>query len=149
MIAKLDRLSRNAQFLLNLVEGTSDAGVMFCRPADYADRADGHVLHPSSRSPSRRGRADLAPDQGGAGGGEGARCEDRRLREAGVLRKDGRSRRARRSRAAASEAARRAQGRVARQRAAELAPMIDGAARERGITSLGELARALDESAAS
>src|SRR5215208_4664449 len=30
VIAKLDRLSRNTQFLLNLVEGTGDAGVVFC-----------------------------------------------------------------------------------------------------------------------
>ncbi len=30
LIAKLDRLSRNARFLLGVVEGTGDAGVVFC-----------------------------------------------------------------------------------------------------------------------
>ena len=30
VIAKLDRLSRNARFLLSIVEGTGDAGVVFC-----------------------------------------------------------------------------------------------------------------------
>ena len=66
VIAKLDRLSRNAAFLLTL----RDSGVKFAA-VDLPEANDLTVGHHGAGG-AAGARGDLQEDQGGAGGGEGA-----------------------------------------------------------------------------
>ncbi len=130
LIAKLDRLARNARFLLGVVEGSGEGGVVFCdlpavppapvgkfmvkHIAAVAELEAGLISHPT--------RAALA-----AAKARGARLGNPRLRAGAPGH----------ARAAAA-----AKGAQARARAADVRPCVD-AARRAGATTLRELAAAL------
>ena len=132
VIAKLDRLSRNTQFLLNLVEGTGDAGVVFCDLPTIPTGPMGKffitqmvaVAELEAGLISQRTKAALAA----------AKARGKKLGNPQNL-KNGDAGRTR------SAVVRRARS---RQRAADLRPVIEEL-RASGATSLGKLAAGLNE----
>ena len=136
VIAKLDRLSATPSSCSTSLRARRRRRCVL-RPADHTDRADGQVLHPSDgRGRRAGGKADLAADQGGAGGGEGARQELGTSAEP-------------EERSGTPESNRsisgRAQGQV-EARAADLKPVIEEL-RASGATSLGKLRAGLEREA--
>ncbi len=130
VIAKLDRLARNARFLLHVVEGTGEAGVVFCDLPSVPPGPVGKFLLTQMAAVaeleagliSQRTRAALA-----AAKARGTVLGNPRLR-AGTP-----------DQARAASAAKSAQ---ARTRAADVLPYLD-AARRAGARTLHELAEAL------
>ena len=130
VIAKLDRLARNARFLLSVVEGTSEAGVVFCDLPQVPPGPVGKFLLTQMAAVaeleagliSQRTRAALA-----AAKARGTRLGNPQLR-AGTP-----------EHARAAAAAKSSQ---AHARAADVAPYIE-AARRAGARTLHELAEAL------
>jgi DNA invertase Pin-like site-specific DNA recombinase len=130
VIAKLDRLARNARFLLSVVEGTGDAGVVFCDlptlPAGPVGRfmltQMAAVAELEAGLTSQRTKAALA-----AAKARGVKLGNPALR-AGT--------------AEAAQAAAAVLARQARERAATVLPYIDQA-RKAGAVTLAELAQAL------
>ena len=130
VIAKLDRLARNARFLLHVVEGTGEAGVVFCDLPSVPPGPVGKFLLTQMAAVaeleagliSQRTRAALA-----AAKARGTVLGNPRLR-AGTP-----------DQARAAAAAKSAQ---ARARAADVLPYLD-AARRAGARTLHELAEAL------
>ncbi len=130
VIAKLDRLARNARFLLHVVEGTGEAGVVFCDLPSVPPGPVGKFLLTQMAAVaeleagliSQRTRAALA-----AAKARGTVLGNPRLR-AGTP-----------DQARAASAAKSAQ---ARARAADVLPYLD-AARRAGARTLHELAEAL------
>jgi len=130
VIAKLDRLARNARFLLHVVEGTGEAGVVFCDLPQVPPGPVGKFLLTQMAAvaeleaglTSQRTRAALA-----AAKARGTVLGNPRLR-AGAP-----------DQARAAAAAKSAQ---ARARAADVLPYLD-AARRAGARTLHELAEAL------
>jgi DNA invertase Pin-like site-specific DNA recombinase len=130
VIAKLDRLARNARFLLSIVEGTGDAGVIFCDlpalPVGPVGRfmltQMAAVAELEAGLTSRRTRAVLA-----AAKARGVKLGNPQLRAGS-------------SESACKAAAAKAQ--QARDRAASVAPYI-AAARKAGAVTLAALAEAL------
>ena len=130
LIAKLDRLARNARFLLGVVEGSGEGGVVFCDLPQVPPGPVGKFLVTQMAAVaeleagliSQRTRAALA-----AAKARGVRLGNPRLRAgaAGMARA-----------AAAVRSAR------ARARAADLLPLVEQA-RRAGATTLRELAAAL------
>jgi len=129
-IARLDRLARNARFLLHVVEGTGEAGVVFCDLPQVPPGPVGKFLLTQMAAVaeleagliSQRTRAALA-----AAKARGTVLGNPRLR-AGTP-----------DQARAASAAKSAQ---ARARAADVLPYLD-AARRAGARTLHELAEAL------
>jgi DNA invertase Pin-like site-specific DNA recombinase len=139
VIAKLDRLSRDAHFLL----GLQKAGVKFVA-ADLPEANEmvvgllAVVAQAERKMISDRTKAALAAVKA-----RGVKIGG--WREAGVLRKDGTiSKGSPKFGPQHHEAARRARQAASREHAQGLAPMITEL-RSRGITSLGGIARALEE----
>ena len=130
VIAKLDRLARNARFLLHVVEGSGEAGVVFCDLPSVPPGPVGKFLLTQMAAVaeleagliSQRTRAALA-----AAKARGARLGNPQLR-AGAPEH---------ARAAAA-----AKGAQARARAADVLPYLE-AARRAGARTLHELAEAL------
>ena len=130
VIAKLDRLARNARFLLHIVEGTGEAGVVFCDLPQVPPGPVGKFLLTQMAAvaeleaglTSQRTRAALA-----AAKARGTVLGNPRLR-AGAPEQ---------ARAAAA-----AKSMQARARAADVLPYLD-AARRAGARTLHELAEAL------
>ena len=130
VIAKLDRLARNARFLLHVVEGTGEAGVVFCDLPQVPPGPVGKFLLTQMAAvaeleaglTSQRTRAALAAVKA-----RGTVLGNPRLR-AGAP-----------EQARAAAAAKSAQ---ARARAADVLPYLD-AARRAGARTLHELAEAL------
>ncbi len=130
VIAKLDRLARNARFLLSVVEGSGEGGVVFCDLPTVPPGPVGKFLVTQMAAVaeleagliSQRTRAALA-----AAKARGVRLGNPRLR-AGAT-----------GTARAAAAARSAR---ARARAADLLPLVEQA-RRAGATTLRELAAAL------
>lgn len=130
LIAKLDRLARNARFLLGVVEGSGEGGVVFCDLPTVPPGPVGKFLVTQMAAVaeleagliSQRTRAALA-----AAKEKGIRLGNPRLRA-------GAPEHARAAAAAKSEAA--------RARTADILPYID-AARRAGARTLRELAAAL------
>jgi DNA invertase Pin-like site-specific DNA recombinase len=130
VIAKLDRLARNARFLLHVVEGTGEAGVVFCDLPSVPPGPVGKFLLTQMAAVaeleagliSQRTRAALA-----AAKARGTKLGNPQLR-AGTPEH---------ARAAAA-----AKSTQARARAADVVPYID-AARRAGARTLHELAEAL------
>ena len=130
VIAKLDRLARNARFLLHVVEGTGEAGVVFCDLPSVPPGPVGKFLLTQMAAVaeleagliSQRTKAALA-----AAKARGTVLGNPRLR-AGAP-----------DQARAAAAAKSAQ---ARARAADVLPYVD-AARRAGARTLHELAEAL------
>jgi DNA invertase Pin-like site-specific DNA recombinase len=130
LIAKLDRLARNARFLLGVVEGSGEGGVVFCDLPQVPPGPVGKFLVTQMAAVaeleagliSQRTRAALA-----AAKARGVRLGNPRLR-AGT---------ANIARAAAAVRSARA-----RARAADLLPLVEQA-RRAGATTLRELAAAL------
>jgi DNA invertase Pin-like site-specific DNA recombinase len=130
VIAKLDRLARNAAFLLSVVEGTGEGGVAFCDLPQVPAGPTGKFLltllaavaELEAGLISQRTKAALAV----------ARSRGVRLGNPKLQRGDAESARAARS----------AWSDQARERAADVRPYID-AARTAGCTSLRQLAAAL------
>jgi len=80
VIAKLDRLARNARFLLSVVEGSGEAGVVFCDLPTGAGRAGRQVPgHADGRGCRAGSGVDQPPHAGGLGSREGAWCPPRPL----------------------------------------------------------------------
>ena len=130
VIAKLDRLARNARFLLHVVEGTGEAGVVFCDLPSVPPGPVGKFLLTQMAAVaeleagliSQRTRAALA-----AARARGTVLGNPRLRAGSP------------DQARAAAAAKSAQ---ARARATDVAPYLD-AARRAGARTLRELAEAL------
>ena len=130
VIAKLDRLARNARFLLHVVEGTGEAGVVFCDLPSVPPGPVGKFLLTQMAAVaeleagliSQRTRAALA-----AAKARGTVLGNPRLRAGSP------------DQARAAAAAKSAQ---ARARAADVLPYLD-AARRAGARTLHELAEAL------
>jgi len=130
VIAKLDRLARNARFLLHVVEGTSEAGVVFCDLPSVPPGPVGKFLLTQMAAVaeleagliSQRTRAALA-----AAKARGTRLGNPQLRSGTP------------GHARAAAAAKSAQ---ARARAADVLPYLE-AARRAGARTLYELAEAL------
>ncbi len=130
VIAKLDRLARNARFLLNVVEGTGEAGVVFCDLPSVPAGPVGKFLLTQMAAVaeleagliSQRTKAALA-----AAKARGVKLGNPHLR------------------AGSSEHARAAatiKSQLARAKAADVLPYID-AARRAGACTLAEFAEAL------
>ncbi len=130
VIAKLDRLARNARFLLHVVEGTGEAGVVFCDLPSVPPGPVGKFLLTQMAAVaeleagliSQRTRAALA-----AAKARGTRLGNPQLRSGAPEH----------ARAAAA-----AKSRQARTRAANVLPYLE-AARRAGARTLHELAEAL------
>lgn len=130
VIAKLDRLARNARFLLHVVEGTGEAGVVFCDLPSVPHGPVGKFLLTQMAAVaeleagliSQRTRAALA-----AAKARGTKLGNPQLRSGTPEQ----------ARAAAT-----AKSMQARARAAEIAPYIE-AAHKAGARTLHELAEAL------
>jgi len=132
IIGKLDRLARNTRFLLSIVEGTGEAGVVFCDlPSVPAGPVGKFIVTQMAAVAeleggliSQRTKAAL----------EAAKARGRKLGgNRGV-----------KLAPAAQEAGRAAQAARSQARAADLAPVLR-ALREAGVTSLGGIARALKD----
>ncbi len=130
VIAKLDRLARNARFLLHVVEGTGEAGVVFCDLPSVPPGPVGKFLLTQMAAVaeleagliSQRTRAALA-----AAKARGTRLGNPQLRAGS---------------SGAARIAADAKSRQARARAADVVPYLD-AARRAGAYTLHELAAAL------
>ena len=130
-MAKLDRLARNAEFLLSVVRESGDGGVVFTDLPQLPAGASGKfiltlfaaVAELEAGLISQRARAALA-----AAKARGVKLGNPRLRAGS---------------SAAIAAARQARTRYAKKRTAELLPYID-AARRAGAVTLREIADAME-----
>lgn len=131
IIAKLDRLARNARFLLSVVEGAGDAGVMFCDMPQLPPGPVGKfmltqlaaVAELEAGLISQRTRAALQVAKA-----RGVKLGNPRL-NAGTAEAAGKAREARQA--------------IARAKAADVLPYVL-AARKAGATSLAQIAEALE-----
>lgn len=131
IIAKLDRLARNAAFLLNVVEGSGQGGVVFCdlpqvppgAPGKFVISIMAAVAELEAGLISERTKAALA-----AAKARGVKLGNPKLRAG--------------TREAAARAAA-AKQRQAAERAREVQPYIE-AARKAGCTTLAQIAEALN-----
>ncbi|MBF6560556.1 MAG: recombinase family protein [Candidatus Binataceae bacterium] len=144
IVAKLDRLARNARFLLALVEGLGDGGVVFCDLPDIPPGPIGKLIigvlaliaEFEAGMTSQRTKAALAVVKAAIerDGAWVARRSGRAItRLGGVLNAN----------RAGAYRARRAKSKIADERANDVRPYLD-AALMAGCNSLRELARALN-----
>jgi hypothetical protein len=130
VIAKLDRLARNAEFLLRIVRESGEGGVAFCDLPRLPPGPMGKFIIGLLAGVGVGSGTDLGAHQGGVAGGEGARCAVGQ--SAFKARHQGDDRAGQRG--AISQGGCQGQG---------VLPYIERA-RKAGATSLGEIAEALN-----